>query len=53
MADSSRMSFSVRVQRAWGLRCQVPTPEHGASTRMPSNLVLVGRKGPPFQVTAR
>ena len=37
-----RHVLSVVVQRACGLRCQVPTPLQGASTNTPSNFVLVG-----------
>jgi hypothetical protein len=45
--------FAVVVQRACGLRCQVPSPLHGASTRMPSNFVFVGSFAPPSHGAAR
>ena len=38
---------AIVVQRACGLRCQVPIPLQGASTRMPSNLVFVASFAPP------
>jgi len=41
------------VQRACGLRCQVPTPLQGASTKTPSNFVLVGNVAPPFHKAER
>src|SRR4051812_25247268 len=37
LTASSRTSSTVLVHRACGLRCQVPTPLQGASTRTPSN----------------
>jgi len=52
-AASSRTSSIVVVQRACGLRCHVPTPLHGASTRTPSHLVLKGAARAPVQTSAR
>src|ERR1019366_921531 len=50
---SSRTSRSAVVQRACGLRCQVPTPLQGASTSTPSHRVLNGARPVPAQDAQR
>ena len=43
---NSRTSSAVVVQRAWGFRCHVPVPLHGASSNTPSNFVRIGSRSP-------
>ena len=52
--DPNRLSAdATSLSQLCYTRCQVPTPLHGASIRMPSNLVFEGSFEPPSQKAVR